>query len=1058
MMHQIDLFVRHKTAANLLMVFIILLGFISLTRLNTQFFPDFGLDIVSVSISWSGASAEDIDRIIIDAVDPELRTIDAIDEAQALAFENKAKFYLKFIPGTNMQKALSDVTSVMSRISQLPEDTETPVISLIERKDNIAKIILSGPYILSELGTYAHLIKNRLVHNGIDKVAVSGLPKPEIQIDMDPRLLQQHKLRLSDIGQIIRQNSQDFPAGSTEDVERYQIRGIGRRDQVSTLGAISLYHQNNGQKIRVRDIAQVTQTYKDGSVFLYRNGFPAIELILQRALSSDALRQDRLMMQALEKIQADLPAALEINIYNKSTDFLQGRIDLLLSNGLSGLVLVVVILFLFLSTRVAIWVAAGIPIAILATFVIMLITGQSINMISLFALIMSLGIIVDDAIVVGEHIDHLEKKGISSIKAAIAGAKRMVTPVFSASLTTAATFLPMLLIGGIIGQIMSVIPIVILSVLAASLLECFLILPGHLGHSGKISNRTKTSGKWVRFKKKIWSLLFSGLFMIQGLFNQAFLSFRRKIFSSALLFGLRYRYIVLALGVACFILALGVVKSGQVRFIFFKSPEANSVYANVDMVSYASVDQTLAMLRHLSQTAQQAAQKLEAETGFLAEELIVMKFTRLGSGSGLRQSNKQVDPETFGSVQVELIDSQHRPIRTKRFIAVWRKLVKPHTGVQQWSLHSARSGPPGRDVDVRLSGSSTLVLKETAQQIKTMLLGYHGVVNIEDDMPYGKPELHFQLTSYGHSLGLTSLQVAKAFRDSFEGMIAQRLPQGEDELTIRVQISEEGRQFDDFYHQQIQVPDGRWVYLGDVLSLTQHRAPSRIYREDGMRQIAITADLDTSIVSTRDIILALQRDGIEQIVREKGLNVSFSGRARENAETFSDMTIGFGVAIFTIYMVLALVFSSYTRPIVVLAIIPVGFAGAILGHWLTGYDLTVFSLFGILGLSGIVVNDSIVLVTTIHQKQLTLRQIFVATVSRLRAVVLTSATTIGGLLPLMFETSLQAQLLIPMALSIVSGLLMSTFLVLFLVPALIVIQMDLNSVERGKRRGHHIAV
>ena len=1052
MMQQISLFARHKTAANLLMMFIVILGVVSLTRLNTQFFPDLGFDVIRITIPWSGASAEDIDRIIVEVVDPELRTIDGLDEAQARAYENQAQFMLEFKPGTNMQKALSDVTSIMSRISQLPEDSEDPIISLAQRRDSIATIILSGPFPLDELGKYARQIETKFLQGGIDKVSLSGLPQPEIQIDIDPALLPQHQLSLADIGRIIRQNSQDLPAGQTEDLQRYQIRSIGRRDTVAQIKTIPIYRQQNGQEIRLEDIAQVTQGFKDGSIFRYYEGFPAIELNLQRALSSDALKQAQIMNDTLAELRLEIPASLTLKTYDVTTDAIQDRIDLLLSNGLSGLLLVIVVLFLFLSTRVAVWVAAGIPIAILGTFIIMFVTGQSINMISLFALIMSLGIIVDDAIVVGEHVDHLEKGGEGKIQAAIKGARRMFSPVFSASITTAATFLPMLLIGGVIGQIMAAIPVVILSVLAASLLECFLILPGHLGHSGQKNVQTSAKGRVAKIKKALSRTFLTFPLMVQRRFNQGFLVFREQYFARALLWGLRYRYIVIMLGVACFVIALGLMKSGQVRFIFFPSPESNAVYANVEMVSHADKQQTLAMLQHFNETAEQAAQNLEKETGFSAKELIDLKIIRLGSASGVRGGGNKIDPETFGSIQVELIDSEKRPIRTKQFIAAWRKLIKPHAAVQQWNIYSRRSGPPGRDVDIRLAGGSTQRLKESAGDIKRMLRDYNGVSNVEDDMPNGKPELQFRLTSYGESLGLTSQQVAQAFRDNFEGVIAQRLAQGEEELTIRVQIAPEGRQFDDFYHQQMQLADGRWVYLGDVISLSERQAPSRIRRDAGQREIGITADLNNAVTTTDEIIAALKRDGIEDLVRAKGLSLSFSGRAKEQSETFADMAIGFGLGIFTIYGVLAWIFSSYTRPFVVIAIIPIGFAGAVFGHWIVGYDLTILSIFGILGLSGIVVNDSIVLVTTIHEKPISLRQIFSGTVSRLRAVLLTSATTIGGLMPLMFETSLQAQFLIPMALSIVSGLMMATFLVLFLVPALIAFQMDISLAERRKKK------
>ncbi len=1051
-MGQIGSFVRHKTAANLFMMLIILAGIISLMRLNTQFFPDFGLDLIRITIPWSGASADDVDRIIVDAIDPELRTVEGLEEARARAFEGQAQFILEFKAGTGMQKALTDVTSVMSRISGLPDEAEDPKITLVERSDNLAKIVISGPYNLTELREYARYIKRHLLSLGIDKVSLQGIPDPEIQVHVDPALLPQHQLNLADISEKIRQNSQDLPAGSTEDAQRYQIRSMGRRDTAAQIRNIAISQNGQGAQVFIKDIAQVHESYKKGGTFLSQKGAAVVEISVQRALSSDALEQADVLQKGLAELSEKLPPALTLKTYDISTDAIQDRINLLVSNGASGLILVIVVLFLFLSTRVAIWVAAGIPIALLGTFCVMFITGQSINMLSLFALIMSLGIIVDDAIVVGEHADYLEKKGLGRVEAAVSGARRMFIPVFCASLTTAATFLPMLLIGGVLGQIMGAIPVVILSVLLASLLECFLILPGHLAHTRQYKIPRKKIGKFTNVLTHLCKNFFYYPLLWQRAFDQSFLKFRRTYFKTALLLALRHKYSVLAIAIASFLLTLGVLGSGQVRFIFFPSPEGNAVYANVEMVSYASQSDTLNMLMHLEETAYQAAQELEEKTDYPATELIEMLLVRFGKGSGRRGAGKQVDPDTLGSVQVQLSDSDQRPVRTKDFIKTWRKLVTVPAGVQQFSLNSGRAGPPGRDVDIRLAGGTTEILKQTAEEIKLLLREYAGVSNIEDNMPPGKPELRVSLTPYGESLGLTTQAIARMFRNNFEGVIAQRLTQGDDELVIRVQLQETARGFDGFYHQQMQLPDGRWVYIGDVIKLSESQSTSRIQREEGQRKITITADLDKGITSTGAIIEALTRDNIETIVDKHNLNLVFSGRAKEQAKTFSDMLLGFMLGIFIIYGVMAWVFESYTRPFVVLAIIPIGFAGAVFGHWIVGYDLTILSILGILGLSGIVVNDSIVLVTTISEKKVTLRQIFNGTSLRLRAVILTSATTIGGLTPLLFETSLQAQFLIPMAVSIVFGLMMSTFMVLFLVPVLMAIQLDLSFSEYQRKK------
>ena len=483
----ISLFVRHPTAANLLMVLMFIAGLFALTKLNTQFFPTFSIPNVSVSISWPGASAEDVESNIIDALEPQLRFLDGVEEISAVAREGVASITLEFIPSTDMQKAVGDVEQAVDSITTLPEDAETPVIRRIQRYDRVANLSVSGPYSEQAIRNFSKQIRDGLLKAGIDKVDFVGMRDPEIMIEVKTRDLRRTKLSLADIAQKIREDSRDLPSGILKGSVERQLRSVSTRKTPETIGAIEVKSDLRGNKIWLRDIANIREQFDEDSLVGRKNGQPAIEMKIRRSLTADTLKSLKILRTYLDKVRPTLPPNLDVLLYNVRGDHVVKRLNILIKNGAQGLVLVLIILFLFLNARIAFWVAAGIPVALMATLGVMLMTGQSINMVSMFALIMMLGIIVDDAIVVGEHTATRQQMGDNRLDASIRGAGRMLTPVLAATLTTMASFLPMTLISGRLGDIMGTMPMVVLAVLIASVIECFFILPGHLRHGfGKI--------------------------------------------------------------------------------------------------------------------------------------------------------------------------------------------------------------------------------------------------------------------------------------------------------------------------------------------------------------------------------------------------------------------------------------------------------------------------------------------------------------------------------------------------------------------------------------------
>ncbi|MBL4667166.1 MAG: efflux RND transporter permease subunit [Sneathiella sp.] len=476
----ISLFVKHKNAANLLMIMMIVIGGFSLARMNTQFFPDFGTDIVSVSIVWPGASAEDVDTNITTALLPEVRFLNGVKKVRSFSVEGSSTIVLEFEVGANMQEALSNVEQAVAQITTFPETIETPVTKRIVLYDPISRISVSGPYSESALKAIAKTIRDDLLELGIDKITLFGARAEELWVEVPERTLRRYDLTLNDIANVIRNNSKDVPLGTMGGTFERQLRSLEQKNDAIGLGHLEVKSLPSGEKVYLRDIAKLKDAFSENGKTGVQNGLNAVEIFIQRSQSTDALEAAEIVNTYIETEKHRWPEALKIKQFDVQASLIEDRIRLLLTNGLSGLALVMIVLFAFLNIRVAFWVAAGIPVAILATAGVMLFTGQSINMISMFAIIMSLGIIVDDAIVVGEHSSYLKSKGYRPLEAAEKGALRMLAPVFASSLTTIAAFLPIFMIGDIIGQIIVAIPSVVVAVLVASLIECFFVLPGHM--------------------------------------------------------------------------------------------------------------------------------------------------------------------------------------------------------------------------------------------------------------------------------------------------------------------------------------------------------------------------------------------------------------------------------------------------------------------------------------------------------------------------------------------------------------------------------------------------
>ena len=1023
----LSFFVRHTNAANLLMVILIALGLFSLAQLNRQFLPPANIPVIIVGIPWPGASAEDVEANVVDIVEPELRFLEGVKEVSSTAGEGYAQVVLEFDPGANMTEALSEVEASVSRISTLPRDAERPVVRRAQIFETVMSLAISGPFSETALHRYAKDIRERLLAAGVDQVNIRGMRSQEILVEVPRQELYRLDLTLNDIAQRIRSLNQDLPAGVLEGDFARQLRSLGLVTDADSLAMMEIRAPQGGEKLLLRDMARVTEDFGREEERLYRQGSPAITLAIQRAASADSLVVTSLVNNALENILAELPSSLRVEKFETSSDLLIGRIQLLVENGIGGLALVLLVLFLFLDLRATFWVAVGIPITLFATFAIMYMSGQSINMVSLFALIMTIGIIVDDAIVVGEHIVAREEAGESPVIAAENGVTRMGGPVTASILTTIAAFAPIFLIGNVIGQIMSAIPLVVIAALISSMGECFLILPNHLAHGRKPS-----PSRWR-----------------QG-FNAGFNRLRDGFFGPFSAFCYDWRYTTIAFAFGSLLLCIGLIASGRVGFNFFPSPESEIIQANVVLAPGTPREETLQVLERVEDALEEAV--LSFADG---EQPTPIRFSLLsvGSAAGVSGADR-------GVVFVELLPSETRSVRTTALVDAWRESIPEVPGVQNISILELRGGPPGRDIDIRFLDAPGERLKKAAVELRLRLASFNGVYGIDDDLPYGKRELLLELTPRGTALGFTTEDVGGQLRDAFEGIIAKRFARGDEEITIRVSLPRDSGDTFDLRQFYLTSPGGERVLLDEVVSLREEAGLAQVNRQDGSRSVVVTASVNPEVTGSGQIIEQLLEKDLPEIADTYGVSYDFGGRAAEQEETFSEFALGGMLAAAMIYIILAWVSKSYARPVVVMAIIPFGMVGAVLGHLVMGYDLSVLSVMALMGLAGILVNDSIILITHIDSLIASGHEVRAAVVQgvkdRLRAVVLTSLTTIFGLLPLLFETSLQAQFLIPMAITLAWGVGVATVLVLVLAPSILGVQEDFRWIMakwRGLNKG-----
>ena len=1020
---------QNPVAANLFMFVLLFAGAVGLLQTKQEVLPEFDIGIIQVLVPYPGAAPEEVEQGIVLALEEAVNGIDGVKRVTGTAAENSGSVILELLLGADSNQVLNDVKSAVDRITTFPKDAEEPTVKELSLRRGVISLIISGDQELSTLHQLAEQARKELRQDpNITQIDILGVPPRELTITVDREVLRSHSLTLNDISNQIRVSSLELPGGGIKTKGgELLVRLADRKKTAEDFGNILIRSSYDAAELRLSDIATITDGYEDNDQELFYNGKRAVALAVYRIGQETPTAVADAVKSYSEELRKTLPASIEVSYWNDQSELLKGRIQLLLDNARIGLILVFLILALFLEFRLAFWVALGIPISFLGSFILLGNTDATVNMVSLFAYIVTLGLVVDDAIVVGENVYEEHENGMDWLEASIVGSQKMVVPVTFAILTSIAAFAPLLIVPGVSGKFFKLIPIVVISVLILSLIESFFVLPAHLGHM-KDQNESRffwylnAPQRWVSKKLQIF---------IDGPFE--------KIIRWCTV----NRYISFSSAVALFFLTIGMVAGGKVPFSFFPKLDGERITVSAKLPYGAPIEQTKMVQKEIEAAAYRALERFGTKDQFLRGVL-----SSAGQGAESRQGVPIGSHLT--TVQLSLVPSEERAISTTEVSDAWREELPDLPGVESLKL-TAEVGPGAGSaaVDVQIVADDINVLKEVSDELTKRLQSYKSLANIENSLSSGKKQLDFQLNDQARTLGLTSTDVALQLRGSFFGAEALREQEGRSERKVMVRLPKDQRGTEaDINEVRIRTPMGSFVPFEQLVEYSRNQSPTVISREEGVRKVNVRAELAPGVKSSQETISSLtSKDFVELQEKYPGIELSLAGEQRDQGETMASLGRNFLLALFAIYSLLAIPFRSYTQPFIIMSAIPFGFVGAIMGHVIMDYTMSVISMFGIIALTGVVVNDSLVLIDATNeyrsQGMIPFEAVIQGAKRRLRPILLTSFTTFLGLAPMILEKSTQAKFLIPMAISLGFGVLSATFIILLVVPALYMILEDI---------------
>lgn len=1019
-------FAGHPTAANLLMIAFIVIGVVSAPTLQRETFPRVEPRRVEVNVVYPAARPEEVEEAVCQRIEDAVDGINNVDEISCDAREGLGQAVIEMVEGADLDRFFADVKTEVEAIDDFPEEIERPTVRQLGRTDFVAAVAVTGPGTLPDLKAYAEELKERMLRwGGIPKVDIRGFSDHQIRIELRDATLRQFGLSVVDIANAIRRQSLDLPAGSIESSEGdLLLRFADERKRAHEFLDLVVVSSAQGGEIRLGDIATITDRFDLAEEKIVFNGKPAALLEVTKTENEDTLVVIGAVNAFLDQERQVAPPGVAMVVTNDISSIVQDRLNLLLKNGSQGLVLVAVTLWLFFGLRFSFWVAAGLPISFLGATFLMYLAGYSINMLTMVGLLIVIGILMDDAIVIAENIATERAKGKPPLEAAIDGAGDVVPSIAASFITTACIFGSLAFLKGDIGAVLKVVPVVMLFVLAVSLIEAFLILPAHLHHSmahgggrpGRVQERVEAGISWARER-------------IVGRFADLCV---------------QWRYLTVGSAIALLLLAVSMLAGGILKFSPFPELEGNVVQVRVLLPQGTPLARTEAVVARLDSTLATLNEELTPDQ---PDGLALVKNVAF-------QFNKNQDANEAGAhvatVTVDLLNAEVRNTSIDELIERWRALVGDLPDVISIKYGEPSVGPAGLAIDVRLKGPDLDRLKQASTDLQGWFSRYRGVINLQDDLRPGKPELRLRLKPGASSLGLDARTIADQVRTAFFGTTVSEIQVGGEDYEVDVRLAEADRDsLADIDYFTISAGDDHLVPISAVADIEFTRGFARINRVDGVRTVTVQGDVDTRIANGSEIMVDASARYFPEL-REKypDITIALEGQNKEAGTAQASMVTGFLIGLIGVYLLLSFLFRSYIEPVVVMVVIPFALIGVLFGHVALGLDFTMPSMLGFISLAGIVVNDSILLVNFIKHHHETVKSVTeaapLAARARFRAIFLTSITTVVGLMPMLFETSLQAQVLVPLVASIAFGMTASTLLVLFLVPAVYSILDDMK--------------
>ena len=1025
----IRFFAQHPTAASLLMIAFLIAGALTTPHILRETQPEFAPSEVEIRIAYPGATAQEVEEVVCRRVEDALDGIDFVAEIRADAREGAASIVVEMSNKGDIQSFIRDIETGVDAIDDFPPEVENPVIAELGRTDPVISLLVSGPMSEPDLKAYAEDLKERMQEAGVPLIKIQGFSDHQLRVSLSDMALRRLGLSAAQVAGRIAAQSKDLPLGTMETRERdILLRFVEQRRTSDSLAALVILAGPEGGEIRLGDIAKVEDLFERDEDKIMVGGRRNALLIIEKSKTEDAIRVAQTVKAFVEAERARHPQ-MALIITQDQTNILQDRLDMLISNGLQGLALVFITMWLFFNIRVSFWVAMGLPVSFLGAFILVPHLGLSINMFTMVGLLMALGLLMDDAIVIAENIMAHRQRGESPLEAVVKGTREVAAGVISSFITTVCILGPLAFIEGQIGKVLRVVPMMLILVMAVSLIEAFLILPAHLNHSLHRFDPNNIN----RFRQR---------------FERFFAWIRDRLLGGTVAVLLRWRYPFIASVIAFFILSLGMVASGRIKFQGFPELEGDVVMARLLMPQGTPLSRTEAVVTRILNSLERINQRFKAQQPG-QQDLIQNTYVQFNLNSEAFENGPHL-----ATITVDLLTAEMRSGSIDDFLAAWRQEIGNPPDVLSLTLGEPGFGPGGRPIEIRLRGKDLTELNQAAGELKAWFGQFNGVVNLADDLRPGKPELRLRMRKGVYGIGVDAVEVGRQLRAAFQGLETDEVQVGPESYEIEVRLAgRDGSSLQDLENFNLVLADGNQVPLSSVVEWETEQGWARIARFNGMRAVTLRGDVDTRLTNTNELMNLFRKTYLDQFMaRHPDLKLTIAGSLQETNTTRMSMLYAMIIGLVGIFILLSFQFRTYTEPLIVMLAIPLALIGVILGHGLMAVPISMPSLLGFIALGGVVVNDSILLVIFLKNARKQGDSIYQAAAqasrARFRAVLLTSSTTIAGLLPLLFEKSLQAQILTPLVISTTFGLLASTILVLLVIPCMYLILHDLGFVEK----------